>query len=94
MSSDYTVPAVVSASQVLGHLAEEAPAGATQAELARAIGLSKSTAHNMLRTLEQVGWLERDAARVYHLGARLIGLGAAANRRGRSATVHRIESNG
>jgi IclR family acetate operon transcriptional repressor len=81
MSSNYTVPAVVSASQVLSHLAEDAPDGATQSELARAVGLSKSTAHNLLHTLELLGWVERDEARVYHLGSRLIGLGAAATRR-------------
>jgi IclR family acetate operon transcriptional repressor len=79
--SNYTVPAVVSASQVLSYLAEEAAGGATQSEVARAVGLSKSTAHNLLRTLEAVGWVHRDEARVYHLGSRLIGLGAAATRR-------------
>ena len=79
--TQYQVPAVMAASRVLEHLANDAPDGQTQTELARAVGLSKSSAHNILATLEDLGWVQRDQARLYHLGSRLIGLGAAATRR-------------
>ncbi len=78
--NDYRVPAVVSASRLLDLLAQ-APAGATQTELARAVGLSKSSAHNLLVTLEDIGWVQRGSDRTYHLGAALITLGIAATKR-------------
>jgi DNA-binding IclR family transcriptional regulator len=66
--------------QSLVYSVVDAPS-ATQTELARSLDLSKSTAHNLLRTLEEIGWVHRDEARVYHLGSSLIALGTAATRR-------------
>lgn len=77
----YLVPAVVSANGILQYLATDAPEGATHSEIAQALGLSKSSAHNLLGTLEEIGWVQRNEARAYLLGSRLIGLGAAATRR-------------
>lgn len=48
-------------------------------ELARAVGLSRSTAHRYIATLADLGYLEQDAAtRKYRLGARVLDLGFSA----------------
>jgi DNA-binding IclR family transcriptional regulator len=79
--SDYRVPAVVSAIRVLGHLDARGDSGATQSELVEALGVSKSTMHNLVSTLEAEGFLRRDLnTRRYCLGPALIPLGAAALR--------------
>jgi DNA-binding IclR family transcriptional regulator len=70
---------VVSAVKILGELRRIGEAGATQTELVRATGLSKSSMHNLLSTLEGEGFVSRDArTREYRLGPALITLGAAA----------------
>lgn len=77
----YQVPAVVSATRVLGEVAKVGEAGASQAELAAATGLSKSTLHNLLSTLAEFEYVRRDLhTRRYRLGPALIPLGAAASR--------------
>ncbi len=79
MSGGYRVPAVVSAVKILGELRRIGEAGATQTELVRATGLSKSSMHNLLSTLEGEGFVSRDArTSEYRLGPALITLGAAA----------------
>jgi len=76
--SDYRVSAVVMALAALRGLAER-PDGATQTELARAVGASKSTMHNLLATLEQERFVRRDPrTRIYQLGSDLIWLGSVA----------------
>lgn len=80
----YRVPAVVAAVRTLDLLAGLNGAGASLSEIARGIQRSKSTVFNLLMTLEAEGLVARDAAdRRYHLGARLIPLGAAAAREAR-----------
>ncbi len=77
----YQVPAVVGAISVLNELSRTGEAGATQTELAQATGLSKSTMHNLLSTLESHGFVRRDAnSRHYRLGPALIPLGNEATR--------------
>ena len=77
----YQVPAVVGAISVLNELSGTGETGATQTELAQATGLSKSTMHNLLSTLESHGFVRRDAnSRQYRLGPALIPLGNEATR--------------
>lgn len=84
----YLVPAVVAAGRLLTALAQADGDSPTQAELARDLGLSKSTAHNLLATLEQLGLVQRDpASRRYRLGAALVPLGQAAARHSRIAAL-------
>jgi DNA-binding IclR family transcriptional regulator len=73
------VPAVTSAIRVLTELSQTEGRGATAAELVRETGISKSTMHNLLATLESEGFVRASAAtRHYHLGGALIPLGKAA----------------
>lgn len=84
LGSAYQVPAVVGAVRALDALAALDGEGATLSEIARAIERSKSTVFNLMATLEVEGLVVRDpATRRYHLGARLVPLGAAAAREGR-----------
>jgi len=77
----YQVPAVVGAISVLNELSGTGEAGATQSELVEATGLSKSTMHNLLSTLESHGFVRREAStRQYRLGPALIPLGNEATR--------------
>lgn len=72
----YQVPAVVGAISVLNELSSSGEAGATQSELVQSTGLSKSTMHNLLSTLEAHGFVRRDSnSRQYRLGPALIPLG-------------------
>lgn len=80
MSSGYRVPAVVATMKVLRELRRIGDDAATQSELVRATGLSKSTMHNLLSTLEEERVVSRDPrTREYRLGPALITLGAAAS---------------
>jgi DNA-binding IclR family transcriptional regulator len=79
--SKYQVPAVVGAIKVLKQLSGPGEGGATQADLAEATGMSKSTLHNLLHTLEANEFVRRDPdTRRYRLGPALIPLGTAATR--------------
>lgn len=74
----YRVPALLSAFRILRELLDRGE-GATQADLARSVKLSKSTTHNLLSTLESEGVVRRDPrTRAYRLGPTLISLGAGA----------------
>jgi IclR family transcriptional regulator, acetate operon repressor len=89
----YQVPAVVGAIAVLKELGGPGENGSTQAELADATGLSKSTLHNLLATLETHEYVRRDAdTRRYRLGPALIPLGTAASRQVKlvRSTIDRI----
>ncbi len=80
-SGKYQVPAVVGAIKVLRELSDLGDQGATMSALVTATGLSKSTMHNLLSTLEANDFVRRDPdTRMYRLGAALIPLGAAASR--------------
>ncbi|MCB0863707.1 MAG: IclR family transcriptional regulator [Solirubrobacterales bacterium] len=77
----YQVPAVVGAISVLNELSGSGEGGSTQSELVAATGLSKSTMHNLLSTLESHGFVRRDnGSRQYRLGPALIPLGNEATR--------------
>lgn len=72
-----SVPAVARAAGILRALAGRREASLT--DLARAVGIYKSTAHGILATLGAFGLVERDAAtRRYRLGSGLVTLGRAA----------------
>lgn len=89
----YQVPAVVGAIKVLKELSGPEGAGATQADLAEATGMSKSTLHNLLHTLEANEYVRRDPdSRRYRLGPALIPLGNAATRQVKlvRSTIDRI----
>ncbi len=89
----YQVPAVVGAINVLSELGRPGEVGATQAELAEATGMSKSTLHNLLSTLEANDYVRReDSTRRYRLGPALIPLGNAASRQVKlvRSTIDRI----
>jgi DNA-binding IclR family transcriptional regulator len=90
---EYQVPAVVGAIKVLSELGKPGENGSTQAELAAATELSKSTLHNLLSTLEAHEYVRRDSdSRRYRLGPALIPLGNAATRQVKliRATVDRL----
>jgi IclR family acetate operon transcriptional repressor len=88
VSAQYQVPAVGSAIRILSELAQADGDGASQAELVRETGISKSTMHNLLATLEGEGYVRRNArTRRFHLGGALIPLGAAAAREVRTLTL-------
>jgi IclR family acetate operon transcriptional repressor len=77
----YQVPAVVGAIKVLEELGGPGDSGSTQAELVEATGMSKSTLHNLLSTLETHEYVRRDPdTRRFRLGPALIPLGTAATR--------------
>lgn len=72
-------PAVDRTVAVLNHLATHPTRQFTLSELARELDLNKATAHGMLATLADAGYVTRDpAAKTYGLGAALIALGNAA----------------
>jgi IclR family acetate operon transcriptional repressor len=76
----YRVPAVMAAAAILDAIAS-APDGMTHTELVRELELSKSSAHNLLSTLESLGWVRREPrGRSYRLGGGLVRLGAFAVR--------------
>lgn len=52
----------------------------SHASIVRATGLSRTTAHRLIRALEEHGFLELVGGRGYRLGPRLLRLGAAAMR--------------
>jgi DNA-binding IclR family transcriptional regulator len=88
VSGGYQVPAVVSAVSILRELTAAGEQGVTQAELVRTTGISKSTMHNLLSTLEDEGMVVRDDRnRDYRLGPLLIMLGAAASGHTRLVTI-------
>ena len=72
-------PGIERAVSVLNFLAAHPGESFTLSELARRLELSKATAHAMLNTLVDAGYLLRHPARMtYSLGPALIALGAAA----------------
>jgi len=80
-SDKYQVPAVVGAIKVMHELARNGDQGATQSNLVEATGMSKSTMHNLLSTLEAHDFVRREAdTRMYRLGPALIPLGTEASR--------------
>ena len=82
------VPALTIGCRILDALARAEHEAPTLTEVARELGVPKSTVHNQLSTLQANGFVHRDeATRRYRLGANLISLGLAAGRQLRSATL-------
>ena len=72
-------PAIDRCVAVLNHLAANPSERYSLSELARALDLNKATAHAMLTTLSDAGYLIRDSeAKTYGLGPALIAVGNAA----------------
>lgn len=72
-------PAIDRTVAVLNHLAANPMRQFSLSELARDLGLNKATAHGMLSSLTESGYLTRDPlAKTYGLGPALIALGNAA----------------
>ncbi|QBE49364.1 IclR family transcriptional regulator [Leucobacter triazinivorans] len=71
------VQSVVRAFGVLEAVAELAPEAAL-VDIARATGLAQSTAHRLLQTMVNAGYVRQTEARGYALGAALISLGTRA----------------
>lgn len=72
-------PAVERCVAVLNHLAARPTQPLTLSELARDLELNKATAHALLATLADEGWVIRDEGTLaYSLGPALIAVGAAA----------------
>lgn len=72
-------PAIERCVAVLNHLAAAPDQPRTLSELARDLDLSKATAHALLTTLTDAGYLTRDEQRkTYGLGPALIAVGTAA----------------
>lgn len=82
MAGSYRVPAVQAAAAVLRALLSERDGrGASQADLVRATGVSKSSMHNLLATLVEERLVSHEQrTREYRLGPALIALGAIATR--------------
>ncbi len=68
----YRAPAVARALRILEHLARSAPAPRLS-DLARDLGVGKSTLHGLLATLEAEGWVVRDGGR-YRVGRGVLDL--------------------
>ena len=73
-----TVGATETSFAIISHLKEES--GATVTEVATALGLSKSTVYNHLRTLNGLGYVVTED-NTYHLGLKFLDLGDAARDR-------------
>lgn len=74
-------PAVDRAVALMSFLADHPDEAFTLTELARELDINKATAHSLVATLVDVGWVLRDARKQYRLGPGLIAIaGVAANR--------------
>lgn len=72
-SNDYEVGAVRKALQILCEFTPQTPCWSLS-ELSGRLEIPKSTAHNLIRTLQGLGFLEQDPqAKRYRLGARVLG---------------------
>jgi DNA-binding IclR family transcriptional regulator len=92
MSSGYRVPAVVATSRILAELASANGKGLRAVDLVKATGISKSTMHNLLTTLESERFVQSDENLVYRLGPALVSLGgvAVSQRRAMEIATERI----
>ncbi len=86
-SGRYKVPAVVAASRVLSTLAASGGEKLRAVDLVKATGISKSSMHNLLATLEAERLVHVDEHLRYGLGSALVSLGAAAVSARRAMTI-------
>lgn len=74
-------PAVDRAVALMSFLADNPDEAFTLTELAREVDINKATAHSLVSTLVDVGWVLRDARKQYRLGPGLVAIaGVATNR--------------
>lgn len=77
------VRSVARAAEIMDVVAGRSAEGARLTDVVTATGLQKTTAHRILATLVEVGWLDQSESGTYHLGSKLVGLGTEAlNRHG------------
>ncbi len=62
---------------MLDALAARADGGSSLSEISTQVGMSRSTTHRYLTTLEKLGAVERNAGDRFHLGPHLIELAGA-----------------
>jgi DNA-binding IclR family transcriptional regulator len=91
MSNIRTSPAVERTLSILNFLGEHDSAGFTLSELCRRLNLAKATAHTILATLVNAGFVTRNTERQYFLGPSVIPLGEAASSHNRAVAVARRE---
>lgn len=73
------VPALNGGCRILAALAAGGSAGMTLSDLARELGISKSSVHGLLRTLQAWGYVQRESeSRRFRLGGALVAMGQAA----------------
>lgn len=75
--NNYKAPAILRAAKILDYLAGS-PAKPTLSELARELGLGKSTVHGLLTALAEVGWVDREGGG-FAVGAKLKSLAGTDN---------------
>ena len=86
------VPAVAHAIAILRYLRDAPPDRATAAGIARALGLNRSSAYNILRTLEADLFVTRNpASHQYELGPTLAELGSRSSRTPADYAAHFLE---
>jgi DNA-binding IclR family transcriptional regulator len=76
MDEKYAVPALDRAHAVLTLLTEE-PYKWKLSDMSKQLGISKSTLFNLLQTMEQLQWVNRDRNETYALGSSLGNFGSA-----------------
>lgn len=88
-SEKYYAPSVETAARILLFLKEASESGATFSEICRGVGIPKSTGFNILKTLQEVNFVEYDhETKHYSLGWALVELGGvAADRLGHITVV-------
>lgn len=86
-----TIQSLDTAFTIVEHLSQSGGAGVT--ETADAIGVSKSTVHNHLKTLEQREYVVKDDSGRYVLGHRFLTLGGRARKRSNLHAVAKPEVN-
>jgi DNA-binding IclR family transcriptional regulator len=72
----YAVPALMRANTVLNRLSK-APYQWKLSDLSKQTGISKSTLHGLLQTMEQLKWIHRDRNETYALGSQMGHLGSS-----------------
>lgn len=73
------IRSVARAADVIDAVYQGGPKGARLVDIVAATGLQKTTAHRIVSTLVEIGWLDHiDRTGEFHLGFPLVGLGTAA----------------
>ena len=86
-----TIQSTETAFTIIEYLSENERAGVT--EIAKAIGVSKSTVHNHLKTLEQSEYVAKNEDNRYVLGYRFLTLGGKVRQRSKLHDVAKPEIN-